>query len=115
MPIYEYEPVDRECLLCEGTVEVFQSSKEENLKYCPQCGLEVKRVISRASFKVESGFSHEKAASRGFTTWKRAEKGKWEKVAGQGVDVIQGSPEDMARVEADKKSKTKVFDLDKET
>lgn len=113
MPIYEYEPDDRDCLMCPGRIEVIQGIEEEALKYCPQCGLEVKRVVSRSSFKVSKSSGADKAAARGFTTWKRAEKGKWEKVAGEGVDMIVGTPEDVAAVEAEKKT-PKVLDLDKE-
>src|SRR5579864_3177842 len=99
MPIYEYEPDDRDCLMCEGRIEVIQGLDEETLKYCPQCGLEVKRVVSRASFKIARASGADKGAAKGLTTWKRAEKGKWEKIAGPGVDMIVSSPEDVAAVE----------------
>lgn len=112
MPIYEYEPDDRECLMCDGRIEVIQSISEEALQFCPQCGLEVKRVVSRASFKIGRASGADKAAARGFTTWKRAEQGKWEKVAGEGVDMIVGSQEDIAAVEAEKAKPAKVVDLD---
>ncbi len=111
MPIYEYEPDDRDCLMCDGRVTVIQGIGEEALKFCPDCGMEVKRVVSRASFKVQRDSGAEKAAAKGFTTWRRAEKGKWEKVAGEGVDMIVGTPEDMAAIEAEKKP-PKVVDLD---
>jgi len=89
VPIYEYEPEDRDCFLCEGVVEVMQGVGEEALKYCPTCGLSVNRIISRASFKVGKGVDAEKAAAKGFSTWKKAGKGVWEKVAGEnGPDVI---------------------------
>jgi putative FmdB family regulatory protein len=115
MPIYEYEPTDHDCLMCEGRIEVIQGIEEDALKYCPQCGLDVKRVVSRASFKMQRQSGADKAAAKGFTTFKRAEEGKWEKVAGPGVDMIVGSPEDMAKVKEDKKPKKKVIDLDKPT
>lgn len=53
------------------------------------------------------------AAKRGFTTWKRAKKGEWEKVDGPGVDAIVGTPEDMAAVEEEKKGGG-TLDLDKD-
>ena len=84
MPIYEYEPDDRECLMCEGRVEVLQGVDEEALKYCPYCGLEVRRVISRASIRVDRTPDEDAAAKKGFTTFRRAGKGVWEKVAGPG-------------------------------
>ena len=112
MPIYEYEPDNRECLMCEGRIEVIQDISEVPLAYCPQCGLEVVRVVSRSSFKVSKATGADKAAAKGFTTWKRAEKGAWEKVAGEGVDMIVGTEEDKAAIEAEKKP-SKVIDLDK--
>src|SRR5687767_14437924 len=80
VPIYEYEPADHDCLMCDGRVAVIQGKDEEPLQYCPHCGLEVRRVISKASFKMSKG-SFDDAAKRGFTTFKRSEKGVWEKVA----------------------------------
>jgi putative FmdB family regulatory protein len=111
MPIYEYEPDDRECLMCPGRIEVIQGIDEEALKYCPQCGLEVKRVISRATFKMARPTGADRAAAKGLSTFRRAEKGKWEKIAGPGVDMIVGTPEDQAAVDAEKKP-AKVIDLD---
>ena len=81
MPIYEYEPVDRECLMCEGRVEVLQGIEEGALEYCPYCGMGVRRVISKASIKVVKSTDPVAAAKRGFTTFRRAGKGVWEKVA----------------------------------
>jgi len=112
VPIYEYEPDDRECLICDGRVEAMQGINDEPLKYCPTCGLEVRRVVSRASFKLQQSTNPEKAAAKGFTTFKKVEKGKWEKVGGEGPDMIVGTPEDTAAVEAEKKPAKKVIDLD---
>ncbi|HWA83712.1 MAG TPA: zinc ribbon domain-containing protein [Fimbriimonadaceae bacterium] len=110
MPIYEYEPDDRECLMCDGRIEVIQGIEEEPLEFCPQCGLEVRRVISRASFKMARATGADRAADKGLTTFRKTEKGKWEKIAGPGVDMIVGTPEDIAAVEAEKPKKT--IDLD---
>lgn len=112
MPIYEYEPIGRDCLICNGTVEVIQNITDEPLTYCPTCGLEVKRIVSRATFKLGSTVNSERAAQKGFTTFKRVEKGKWEKVGGEGPDMIVGTPEDVAAVEAEKKPAKKPIDLD---
>lgn len=67
--------------MCEGRVEVLQAIQDEALAYCPFCGMEVKRVISKASIKVLKATDPEAAAKRGFTTFRRAGKGVWEKVA----------------------------------
>ncbi len=82
MPIYEYEPDDRECLMCDGRVEVLQGIEDEALQYCPHCGLEVVRVVSRASIQIKKATDPEGAAKRGFTTFRRGGKGVWERVAG---------------------------------
>jgi putative FmdB family regulatory protein len=82
MPIYEYEPVDRDCLMCEGRIEVIQGIKEDALQLCPYCGMSVRRLISRASIQVSKKVSPDQAAKKGFSTFRRAEKGVWEKVAG---------------------------------
>ena len=101
MPIYEYELSEGECQMCPGRFEVLQDINEEAVKHCPGCGLPCKKVVSRASFAIHREVDPEKAAARGFTTWKRAKKGQWEKVAGPGVDAIIGTDEDMKAVEND--------------
>ncbi len=115
MPVYEYEPDDRECLMCDGRVAVIQALDDLPLKYCPHFGMEVHRVISRVTFKL-AGESPpmEAAGKKGFTTYKRAEKGVWERIDGVGPDAIVGSKEDVAAVEAEKK-RPRVVDLDGET
>lgn len=90
MPIYEYEPDERDCLMCEGLVGVIQSLEEAPLKLCPWCGLSVIRVISKASIQVRKMNDPESAAKRGFSTFKKVDDGKWEKVAGP--DIVDDSP-----------------------
>lgn len=82
MPIYEYEPVDRDCLMCEGRIEVIQGVRDKPFVHCPYCGLEVRRVISKASIAISKKKTPDQAAQRGFSTFRRASKGVWEKVAG---------------------------------
>ncbi|HWD39231.1 MAG TPA: zinc ribbon domain-containing protein [Fimbriimonas sp.] len=111
MPIYEYEPDDRECLMCEGKVTVIQGANDAPLKYCPDCGLEVRKIVSRASFQIGLSTSPDRAAQKGFTTWKKSESGVWEKLAGQGADVLVGDPRDVQAIKQEQKPK-KVLDLD---
>lgn len=82
MPIYEYEPKDRECLMCSGRVEVLQGISDPSCELCPYCGLDVIRVVSRASINLKGEMSPEKAAKKGFSTFKRIGKGTYERVAG---------------------------------
>lgn len=86
MPVYEYEPDDRDCFMCEGRVAAIQGIDEPPLEWCPWCGLEVKRVVSNVAFKVDKGH---KPGTRGFSTFRKAGDGVWEKVEGEkGPDVI---------------------------
>jgi predicted nucleic acid-binding Zn ribbon protein len=81
--------------MCSGRIEVLQAVDEESIPYCPHCGLPVKRVVSRAAFSIKKGFTFQKAADRGFTSFRRVGKGQWEKIAGEGVDAIVAAPEDV--------------------
>lgn len=99
MPIYEYEPEGRECLLCEGRVQVLQSLDEEPLTFCPWCGLDVKRVISNVSFSIDRTPSPEAAAKKGFSVWKKSGKGTWEKIAAPDSDGPAPATESVLKVD----------------
>jgi putative FmdB family regulatory protein len=60
MPIYEYEPYDRECLICEGKLQLMQSISEDTLSLCPFCGMEIKKLVSRATFKLQKHSGQER-------------------------------------------------------
>jgi putative FmdB family regulatory protein len=111
MPQYEYEKLDDSCEICPGRFAVIQGINEEPISHCPTCGLRVKKVISKASIKIHTSTKADKAAQHGLTTYKRAQEGTWEKVAGDGVDYIQGTPDQMKEVKAEK-AKKKPIDLD---
>jgi len=89
MPIYEYEPTEHECQMCPGRFEALQSPEDDALEFCPSCGLPCRRVISRAQFKLSNAVSADDAAKKGFTTYKKAESGVWEKIAGEGNDILK--------------------------
>jgi len=112
VPVYEYEPDGHDCLMCEGRVDVIQGVNEETLKHCPWCGLEVRRIVSRATFKIAGAITKDGAGKKGFTTFRRAEKGIWEKTDGEGPDVLSGTKDDIAAVDAEKAPPKKVIDLD---
>ena len=97
--------------MCEGRVAAIQGVEDEPLLYCPDCGLGVKRVVSKAAFKVSNAGSLDKAGSRGFTTWKKVETGKWEKVSGPGADMLVGDPRDVESLKAEATPK-RILDLD---
>lgn len=50
MPVYEYE-----CPQCEKVHEVQQRMTDEPLSTCPECGGEVKKLISVSSFQLKGG------------------------------------------------------------
>ena len=50
MPVYEYE-----CPTCEKVMEVQQRMSDDPLKTCPECGGEVKKLVSMSSFHLKGG------------------------------------------------------------
>ncbi len=92
MPIYEYEAVDAgsACENCAKVIEVFAKVSDPELLSCPQCGAALKRIISVAS--IAGGQAHLMQEShfskRGFTQYKKAGGGVYEKTAGDGPRYI---------------------------
>jgi putative FmdB family regulatory protein len=89
MPIYEYAAIDA-CLQCGGTFEIIAKMSDADLSTCPTCGKSVQRVISATpSISGTAHLMKEKHFSeRGFTQYKRAGKGVYEKTAGSGPQFI---------------------------
>jgi len=50
MPTYEYE-----CKKCAHRFEVFQSMSDEPIKKCPECGKEVRRLVSGGAGVIFKG------------------------------------------------------------
>jgi len=48
MPIYEYQ-----CSACEKITEAMQKFSDPPLTQCPECGGEMKRLVSRTSFQLK--------------------------------------------------------------
>lgn len=111
MPIYEYEPTEHDCQMCPNRISAIQAIGDAPLAFCPHCGMDVKKVVSRATFAVPKIANADRAGEKGLTTFRRVEKGKWERIGGPGVDMIVGTDEDMAAIEAEKTC-PKVLDLD---
>lgn len=91
MPVYVYEPTGEGCFLCESQLEILQEVSENALTLCPHCGSEIRRVITRASFKFQADASPDGAAKKGFATYRKLEHGVYEKAGGEGVDIIKQS------------------------
>ena len=92
MPIYEYAATEKGCPHCEGHFEVLEKLSGEPLATCPQCGAPIRRVISAPS--VAMGNAHtlkeSNVAKNGFTQYRRAGNGVYEKTAGKGPKYISG-------------------------
>jgi putative FmdB family regulatory protein len=92
MPIYEYEATDpaNACDQCARGLEVLAKLSDPELTACPNCGHPVRRIISVAS--IAAGGAHLMQEShfskRGFTQYKKAGGGVYEKTAGDGPAFI---------------------------
>jgi len=90
MPIYEYQPKPKKgCTLCAQGFELMRKISEPTLLVCPQCGVEVERIISAPNL-AKSGPSLNPAnlEKHGFTQYRKSGKGVYEKTAGKGPNVI---------------------------
>lgn len=91
MPIYEYQSADG-CALCVDRFEVFAKLSDPELTHCPSCGAAVRRAISAPS--VIGGQAHllkeKNFAKQGFTQYRKADNGVYEKTAGNGPAFIRG-------------------------
>jgi len=90
MPIYEYQPSgDRHCDFCLRGFEVLRKTSEPELETCPQCDAPIVRKISAPSLtKPGPSLDAANIEKHGFTQYKKAGKGVYEKTAGKGPDTI---------------------------
>lgn len=92
MPIYQYVADQPGCDHCRNGIELLQKLSDPSLNACPNCGAEMHRVLSAPS--VVTGSAHlaqeSHIAKHGFTQYKRAGKGVYEKTAGKGPAYISG-------------------------
>jgi putative FmdB family regulatory protein len=112
VPIYEYEHLEKPGDSCKKRFEALQAVSEDALTACPECGEPVKRVVSKAQFKTKANIDPDHAGSKGFSTFKKAGDGVWEKTGGPGVDAIVGTEADKQAVREEKSKPSKVYDLD---
>jgi putative FmdB family regulatory protein len=89
MPLYEYEAtVKTECPTCRQRFEVYQRFDEPALVSCPDCGNEVRKVISAPAIHGPNVLSNKNLAEKGFTKYVKSGDGVYEKQTGNGPDVI---------------------------
>ena len=81
MPIYEYEPLDGDCKICQGRFELRRPADREPLERCPLCRKAVRKLISSVNTpKVSKAPSVSDAKKAGFTVLQRRDKGTYEKL-----------------------------------
>jgi putative FmdB family regulatory protein len=92
MPIYEYAATGAGCEHCRGHFDVRQKLADDALTQCPRCGAPVLRVISAPAFAIGNAHTlkEKHAAKHGFTQYRRAGNGVYEKTAGKGPKFISG-------------------------
>lgn len=92
MPIYEYIAEEGGCTRCAPGFDHLQKLADADLTACPACSASVRRKISAPNTII--GGSHltteSHAAKHGFTQYRRAGGGVYEKTAGKGPDFISG-------------------------
>lgn len=90
MPIYEYQASsERHCNYCANGFELLRKSSDPELSCCPQCGAPVRRVISAANIGgAGPSLDPANVEKHGFTQYRKAGKGVYEKTAGKGPKVI---------------------------
>ena len=90
MPLYEYAHISSEATECPERFEVLQSMQAEPLTVCPDCGRPCERVFSAPAAPQSKGgiLSKGNLEAKGFTQYKKAGDGVYEKTAGKGPDVI---------------------------
>lgn len=90
MPIYEYRCDNRDCSQFDQRWDKLQKLDDVDPVPCPTCGVAGQRMLSAPSFAI-GGAHHLKEkhfAEKGFTQYKRLEKGVYEKTAGKGPAII---------------------------
>jgi putative FmdB family regulatory protein len=99
MPIYEYEHDAQLGPECSARFEVLQRVQEEPLAHCPTCGFACHRVLSsfataratRSGWSSKADLSPSNLERLGFTQYRRAKGGRYEKTCGRGPSVINRS------------------------
>jgi putative FmdB family regulatory protein len=92
MPSYGYQAsTAQSCAECSNGFEVIQKINDDRLTVCPNCGAAVRRVITAPHLATQSPSLDEKnLAKHGFTQYRKAAKGVYEKTTGKGPDFIKG-------------------------
>jgi putative FmdB family regulatory protein len=90
MPIYEYQVTgEQNCDYCAHGFELLRKISDPELTGCPRCNAPVVRKISAPNIGGSGpSLNAAEIEKHGFTQYKRAGKGVYEKTAGKGPKVI---------------------------
>jgi putative FmdB family regulatory protein len=98
MPVYTYraiaDPNNKKahtCEMCEQPFELIQRMVEDALTSCPTCGRAIERVVSAPNLNGVGRIqkpSDAQLARSGFTQYKKAGKGHYEKTFGTGPSTL---------------------------
>ncbi|KAB2901719.1 MAG: hypothetical protein F9K31_01035 [Dokdonella sp.] len=91
MSLHEYHPVHGTgCALCCYGFERLHKAGEAPLTHCPACGTSLRRVLAAPAL-IDSAAQHlapAHLARHGFSQYRRLERGRYEKIAGDGPDQL---------------------------
>jgi putative FmdB family regulatory protein len=95
MPIYEYRSTSQKnCEFCREGFELMRKINDPELRFCPECGNNVKQIMSAPNLaKSSPALDAGNIEKHGFTQYKKSGKGVYEKTAGKGPRVITADPE----------------------
>ena len=87
MPLYDYQAKDpaQSCDLCREGFSQLQSTKDDALKVCPQCGAPVQRLVSMVGIATPKTNSELK--NLGFTKLVKRDTGVYENVTRTGNEA----------------------------
>jgi putative FmdB family regulatory protein len=91
MPFYEYVVIEGQgCDRCTLPFTLLRRLSDPEVETCPACGARVRKILSPPN--VVAGQAHKLKESTiekaGFTQYRKAGKGVYEKTAGKGPGVI---------------------------
>ena len=97
MPIYEYAHTAGAGPECHQRFEIFQRMADDKLIVCPACGQPCERQISAVALGGKFSTSDSAVANSGFTKYKKAGDGVYERTVGTGGAGWRNKPENALR------------------
>lgn len=90
MPIYVYRAATgRKCPHCVDGFDALQGLNEPAMTGCPECGAPIARVLTAPNLvSPKPSLTEENIGKHGFTQYRKAERGVYEKTVGKGPNVI---------------------------